>query len=324
MADLSCKKPKPCVPEEPKKEIYPPATEPFTQCVGDYELKWDGTRLTRKRLRTTPNGTYTMYEVVNGCVVSYGDCPEPTYTPPYCNPNPAPCQGEGGGGSVTISPAKGNTLQQTASGLFARTVINAGTGISVTGTGTVNDPYVVKTGSATGGSGSAVVGRNGLSSETEDGVTFIGIEKSPLKAGVHGLMTTDEWGRVVGYEENPDPVAKAGEGLTDGQEGDTIVIGHQRRYLEDQRILSGGYRVTIDKSGHVTAFEHEVRFPAGTYNLGAYDITINEFGTLTAITQRNTVPQGGGSFTTLTSIVTYDETGRITNVRPNPNPPKMQ
>ena len=79
MANLECKKPKPCQPIEKPKEIYPPPTEPFEQCVGDYTWKWDGTRLTRKRTRTTPDGTYTSLSLVDGCVVGYDYANEATY-----------------------------------------------------------------------------------------------------------------------------------------------------------------------------------------------------------------------------------------------------
>ena len=90
--NLDCKKPKLCVPNPPVKEIYPPPTPPFEQCVGDYVWTWDGTRLTRDRVRTTPDGTYTAVTLINGCPVGYGYDTEAIYTPPYCNPNPADCQ----------------------------------------------------------------------------------------------------------------------------------------------------------------------------------------------------------------------------------------
>ena len=69
---LDCKKPPLCDPSVPPKEIYPPATAPFSFCVGGMTVHWDGTRLRYELAPRVADGTYDTVTVVNGCIVGYG------------------------------------------------------------------------------------------------------------------------------------------------------------------------------------------------------------------------------------------------------------
>lgn len=319
MSDLKCKKPKPCV--------QPPAPEPvpcspaFNLCVGDRTLVWDGFCPTVERTRNTPDGTYTSVTVVDGCIVSYGYAEEATYTPPYCNPNPAHCQ-EGGTGTSTdvkISPNPDNTLAYTASGLMARTYIQGGKGVTVSGTGTVNSPYTITLSATPNTGGSvAVVGRNGIRSETTpNGVSYIGLEPTGVKTGVYDVtdqFSVDEYGRIKSVEPRSDPLVSAGTGLTANNQGDSVQISHPTFDLDGDMVL-GGFSVTVNNSGHIIDTERLITLNAGTYHIGAYNVTLNEYGSVSNIVQRGDVMPSSGTFRTLDGkIVSYDVTGRLTGI----------
>lgn len=314
MANLNCKKPKPCQPIEKPKEIYPSPTAPFEQCVGDYKWTWDGTRLTRTRTRTTPDGTYTSLSLVDGCVVAYNYANEPTYTPPYCNPNPTPCQQGGTSTDVTISNHRDNTLVMSTSGLFARTYLSGGNNVQVSGTGTQNNPYVVAFDGAT--PDVTVVGENNVETRTSNGVTYVGLSRVGTK-GVYGGFTVNEYGQITAVSDilqSDDGTVKAGAGLVASQEGDFTIIGHTEADIPTTAIF-GGMAVKLNKSGHITELERLTTITAGTYKIGAYNIAINEYGGVQQITQSDDVPEQGGAFTTKDNkLVRYDETGRITDI----------
>lgn len=319
MADFECKKPKPCEPEPTPAPV--PCSEPFDLCVGDYTLKWDGFCLTVERSRHTPDGTYTEVTLVDGCIVEYGYAGEATYTPPYCNPNPAHCQdgGTGATADVKISTSPDNTLKQTSSGLFARTYVQGGTGITVGGTGTVTSPYTISLSQSTNTGGTtAVVGRNGIVSEiTNTGVAYVGLEESGVKTGVYDVtdqFTVDRFGRITSVVQRQEPLVSAGSGLEANGQGDTIQIGHPTHDIEDSMVL-GAYVIGVSNTGHITRTERAITVDSGVYHIGAYNIGINEFGSISSIEQRTDVMPSSGTFTTLDGrIISYDITGRLTGV----------
>jgi len=319
MADLECKKPKLCEPEPTPAPV--PCSEPFDLCVGDRTLKWDGFCPTVERLRHTPDGTYTSVTVVDGCIVGYGYADEATYTPPYCSPNPAHCQ-EGGTGAtvdIKISTSPNNTLTQTSGGLFARSYVQGGTGVTVGGTGTVTNPYTISLSQATNTVGTtAVVGRNGLVSETTNtGVTYVGLEESGVKTGVYDItdqFTVDRFGRIISVVQRQDPLVSAGSGLEANNQGDTVQIGHPTHDIEDSMIL-GAYVVGVSNTGHIINTQRAININDGVYHIGAYNVGINEYGSISSIVQRTDVMPSSGTFTTTDGkIISYDVTGRLTGI----------
>ena len=319
MADLECKKPKLCEPEPAPAPV--PCSPAFDLCVGDHTLHWDGFCPTVERPRHTPDGTYTSVTVVDGCIVGYGYAEEAIYTPPYCNPNPAHCQETGAGGTtaVTVSPSTDNTLVLTSGGLFARTYVQDGTGITVGGTGTVNNPYTVSlsTSTTTGGT-VAVVGRNGVVSETtQTGVTYVGLEESGVKTGVYDItdqFTVDRFGRIISVVPRQDPLVTAGSGLEAVNQGDSVQIGHPTNNIDNSMVL-GAYVVGVTDTGHITSTNRAITLDDGIYHIGAYNIGINEFGSISSIVQRTDVMPSSGTFYTADGkIVSYDVTGRLTGI----------
>ena len=319
MSKLECKKPKLC---EPTPEPEPvPCSPAFDLCVGDRTFKWDGFCPTVERSRHTPDGTYTSVTVVDGCIVAYGYADEATYTPPYCNPNPTSCQEVGTGTATiaTVSPNVGNILTQTSNGLYAHAYIQGDGGITISGTGTVTNPYKISSATAAGGTSPvAVVGRNGVVSETSaNGVTYVGLEQTGAKRGVYDVtdrFTVDGFGRIISVEPRSDDIVSAGTGLQATPAGDTVTIGHPTVMIDETMVL-GAYTVNLNNSGHITHTERGINITGGVYNLGAYNVGVNAYGSVTSIEQRDDVMPGAGTFTTVDGKrLSYDLTGRLVGV----------
>lgn len=135
MANCGCK---PCKTEIPKK---PKACKPFSICVGNNRLVWDGSCASIvKRKYQIPNGTYTSLTFEDGCIVGVGQAPIPQYTPQAC------CDGdtvEQVGGTQDITRAKGvNNLVTIMNGAISvEPMWDANGNIRVEGNGTANKPW---------------------------------------------------------------------------------------------------------------------------------------------------------------------------------------
>lgn len=314
----NCKLPQPCVPDE----VVPPKqpTPAFDLCVGDYSLHWDGTHLTHDRKMVTPDGTYGSITLRDGCVVAYGDCEIPTYTPPYCNPNPLPCgEGTGTGGTVTVSPTAGNHLKQDQFGLFAKTYLSGGTGIVVSGDGTQQRPYAVSlqgNADGNGGSDATTVGSGAIEAVTRNGVTYISLKTNGVTAGKYGPLTVDEYGIITAAD--PTELFLTSKNLQVSREltlqgVDTAQLGLAESAAAGTHRF-GGYDVTVSQGGRVTQATRVSDIVGGNYKIGAYTITLDNYGGITGIEQ-DEAPAVAGEFKTLDGrTVKYDETGRITSV----------
>lgn len=322
MNNLDCKKPQPC----PKPDITPTTPQPtpaFSVCISDYTLHWDGTHATLERTRFTTDGTYGSITLHDGCVVGYGDCEIPTYTPPYCNPNPAPCnEGVGGGTGVTatVSPRAGNQLATDAYGLYAKAYVEGGTGVTVTGHGTQSSPYTVSIAANAGGpTDGKLVGQGAIAVEERNGVYFVSMPRADLSAGKYGAFNVNEYGVITSIDDNVDMLTTDNVGgsndvqITKVADGVTIDLAPTQLTANSYRF--GGYDVSISDGGRITDATQVARTEAGTYKLGAYNVELDQYGGITGIVQSPEVPQSAGSFTTSDgSKVTYDDTGRIIRV----------
>ena len=323
MSNLDCKKPQPCPKPDTTTPTTPQATPAFSVCIADYTLHWDGTHATLERTRVTTDGTYGSITLQDGCVVGYGDCEIPTYTPPYCNPNPAPCNegvGGGTGTTATVSARAGNQLATDAYGLYAKAYVQGGTGVTVTGHGTQSSPYMVSMAENTGGSTDGkIVGQGGISVEQRGGVYFLSMPRAELTAGKYGAFTINEYGQITGVDNDIATLTSDNIGGSNDVQvskiADGISIDLAPTQLTANSYRFGGYDVSISDGGRVTNATQVARTEAGTYKLGAYNIELDQFGGITGIVQSTEVPQSAGSFTTSDgSTVYYDDTGRITSV----------
>ena len=323
MSNLDCKKPQPCPKPDTTTPTTPQATPAFSVCIADYTLHWDGTHATLERTRVTTDGTYGSITLQDGCVVGYGDCEIPTYTPPYCNPNPAPCNDGTGGGkgtTATVSARAGNQLATDDYGLYAKAYVQGGTGVTVTGHGTQSSPYMVSMAENTGGSTDGkIVGQGGISVEQRGGVYFLSMPRAELTAGKYGAFTINEYGQITGVDNDITTLTSDNIGGSNDVQvskiADGISIDLAPTQLTANSYRFGGYDVSISDGGRVTNATQVARTEAGTYKLGAYNIELDQFGGITGIVQSTEVPQSAGSFTTSDgSTVYYDDTGRITSV----------
>ena len=323
MSNLDCKKPQPCPKPDTTTPTTPQATPAFSVCIADYTLHWDGTHATLERTRVTTDGTYGSITLQDGCVVGYGDCEIPTYTPPYCNPNPAPCNDGTGGGkgtTATVSARAGNQLATDDYGLYAKAYVQGGTGVTVTGHGTQSSPYMVSMAENTGGSTDGkIVGQGGISVEQRGGVYFLSMPRAELTAGKYGAFTINEYGQITGVDNDIATLTSDNIGGSNDVQvskiADGISIDLAPTQLTANSYRFGGYDVSISDGGRVTNATQVARTEAGTYKLGAYNIELDQFGGITGIVQSTEVPQSAGSFTTSDgSTVYYDDTGRITSV----------
>lgn len=298
MSKLDCIKPKPCIPDDTPK--YPAPNAPFDLCVGDWTLHWDGWQASVSRRMTTPDGVYDTITMQGGCVAGYGLGDVPTYTPPYCNPNPCSCQGtdcgcgnttgggSGGSASIAINPSGDNILSNSATGLYAHCYIRGGANVAITGDGTRGNPYIISSiGSSQSSTLKAVVARNGLNGVADaNGVYYIELPKvhsAPMHVDVTKSYTVDVYGKVVSVDDRHEPLVVAGEGITTKEQGDSIVVGHEVLPIEEDLML-GAYQILANPTGHIVATNRLISLNAGTYQFGDYDVTVNSYGSITGIT----------------------------------------
>ena len=325
---IHCKLPSPCKPVtvEPIKQPTPA----FDLCVGDYAIHWDGTHLTHTRPRTTPNGTYGSVTLQDGCIVGYGECEVPTYTPPYCNPAPLPCGQLNGtpttGGTTTtivetpISSRQGNQLAKDSFGLYVRVYVSVGQGLTISGQGLQNDPYLINFAPNTGGVQSSVVKSESPLTHTErDGVTYIGMPQSGVQAGTYGPFTIDSYGRITQAKNSSfltaDDIHSIGDEISVTPIANGINLSLPTSTAGNTSYVLGAYSLGISPAGRIVAAQRNINVTGGVYRLGIYRVAINEFGSIAAIDQEATVPTEAGTFTTTDGKkVHYDETGRITTV----------
>lgn len=321
MNTLECKKPTPCV-TDPVEPTRPEPSAAFEFCAGDYTIQWDGYNLYKNRTRNTVNGTYDRVSVVDGCVVGYSAGDVPTYTPPYCNPAPAPCgEGEANTGGVTISPTAGNILKQDVLGLYARAYITGGDNVKVTGTGTQDNPLRI---SVPPNTVTRVTGVGSI--EVKEPVPnnySVELKNSGITAGNYGGFQVSEKGIITGYvpssEGNINSVSPGLEINTSLVNG-VLTISHPQTNVQNLQYTFGGYTVGISDAGHITNVTPAITVPPGNYAMGAYTISITQDGSISGITT-NPVPSSSGSFSTVDGkYIQYDATGRIVSASSTPPP----
>lgn len=135
MGNCGCK---PCKTEIPKKTK---TCKPFSICVGNHSLVWDGNCASIvKRKFQIPNGTFTSITFQDGCIVGVGQTPILEYTPQAC------CGGDETtqtGSTQEITRAKGvNNLVFIQNGAISvEPMWDANGNVKVTGNGTADKPW---------------------------------------------------------------------------------------------------------------------------------------------------------------------------------------
>ena len=243
------------------------------------------------------DGTYGKVKVQNGCIVGVEEDDATQYAATPCAPVPNPCDCDGG---VNISGVSGNLLFKDGSDdLAAVLYYEAGNGIEMSGDGTSANPLTV---SATGGGGSgvgSVEGRGAIEVTNSNGVALVKHKETSYSGSTAGLVRIDAYGHVIG-ELTPSASGVVGvvggEGISAQTDTNTNIVTVSLDDLlnaPDGVVMLGGYDVTVDTKGRVTALERKISLTSGTYTMGDYDVTVNKLGSITGI-----AASGGGGGTT--------------------------
>lgn len=268
------------------------------------QLYQDATGIHAQSGTPPPDGIYDRIVVANGCIIDARKSEAPVYVGSPCAPLPGDCSGSGGGGSTgnTCNPSStpGNLYRCDFSGRPLVTCeIVGGAGVTVTGSGTTADPYII---SAGGGESGGVY----LHSDNEAiSITGAGTRDDPYvfahKAGyqttANGLVF-DAYGHLVGETGGS---ANAGVQGIIGDEGIKVDVDNRSGIytigLEDPlnnkegTYLFGGYNVTLDKYNRVFDIQQGINLgEPQTFTCGDKDITVNALGSIT-----NVQPSSGGS-----------------------------
>lgn len=272
------------------------ACDPINVCLSfGRSLVWSGNCPEVRGQPTIEDGWYGQVQVVDGCIVDAREAALQIYTPAPCAPAASPCSEGSGGGSVALNPEACNLLTMTSGMLSARLYFGDSSGVTVSGCGTQNDPLVL-TASSSGGSTTYVKSGSPMAIGVEgDGSLAdpftISLTTVDFEAGWHGVYEIDTYGRITGYDASRGGVI---EGVSDG---DGIKLSVDAGVLTadlldlDKKVsgqyTTGGYTYTIDQKGRVTAVRRDIEIDEDTYQLGAYKVTVNAYGSITGIAPVN-------------------------------------
>lgn len=128
---------KPCRHTLPTSSVK---CKPFTICVGNKSLTWDGKCASvQDREYKIPDGTYTSITFADGCIVEVGEAPLPQYTPLQCCDGVADNTSDGS--SLETAVNAGNLAHIQNGVLSVVPVWDTNGNIGVKGLGTADKPW---------------------------------------------------------------------------------------------------------------------------------------------------------------------------------------
>lgn len=300
-----------CVPRPVPECGERPAPQPDTSCHATWEmcLPWGGRIWSEDGCvqvspgSPPPDGVYGKIIIANGCIVGAEPAEVPLYTGSPCAPLPYGCGDSGGSGSgggsgiCDASPVAGNLFTCDAAGRpLVRIGIRAGSGASVSGSGTDSDPYVI---SCTGGGNSGI-----YITSANDAISVMGqgTRENPVilkhkegkQANING-MVFDAYGHLI--DTNSGSVNKGIQGLipgpgitidTDAATGNATVGLQKPPGLAAGAYSVGGYNLDIDENGRIFAVTREIDL--GDWRVehwGTKTVTVNPYGSIVDITETN-------------------------------------
>ena len=236
------------------------------------------------------DGIYDKIVVENGCIVGAEKGDIPLYTAAPCAPVAGNCNETGGGAAIQPSTLAGNLYKLDSAGRpLVKLTVQSGDGISVRGSGTANDPMVIKTDLP---DTEGVVATSGNTSIDVSGAGVVGnplvITHAAGQDGVYNGMKFDGRGHLIGYTA---PTTQTVKGLAPGdgidiQTGETgistIAIAAPAHALLGVHQL-GGFEVQLDTKNRIFNITQKISIPAGVYHIGDKDIEINTFGSIESI-----------------------------------------
>ena len=278
------------------KEAEQTKCQPFSFCLPfGGKVDYDGTCMHYAPGTPPEDGVYSKIYIANGCIVGADKYDPPIYTNSPCAPVPNPCDCEGGGTGSLPDPStqSGNLFQYDASGRpLVKVTINGGSGVTVSGSGSTTDPFVISAKpDSTIGLQYFKAGNDGLilsgSGTQQDPYSYA--HKTGYQANVLG-MTFDQYGHLTGYIQPSSAGTVNGvigeDGITAETELSSGVV--TLTYATPVRVLQGeyylgAYKMELDGKNRVIGMERNITFPANEYTLGNYNVTVNEYGSLTSI-----------------------------------------
>lgn len=278
-----------CEPEVQGNGCVTPC-KPFQVCLPfGRSLKFDGKCMTVEGEVSIPDGEYGVIIVENGCIVDARPNPVFEYTPPPCTPAAESCSSSSS--DITLQTDTCNLLRQDSAGrLGAYLVVEAGDNITLRGCGSSSSPLVIS--ATVDVDTSAYLSSASTSQIVIDGT---GTASDPYVIGLAEVfdgqtingMRFDRYGRLVQYTE---PTSSnivgvvGGAGITVVSEAGVAVVTLSESGVESGDYQLGGYAVTLDLAGRVTEATRNITVTAGSYDMHAWLVTVNSYGSITGFT----------------------------------------
>ena len=264
-------------------------------------LQYENGSLIFNKSTPPPDGTYDRIIISGGCIVGVEkDERVPLYVGPVCAPVPGICgeSSESGGGGTVCSPSTlaGNLYSCDPAGRpLVRVNINQGSGVTVTGNGTEQDPFVI----SVAGGGATVSGVYIKSGDSALEVTGSGSRTDPYEiqhktTGVNGTksgFTFDEYGHLIGFKEQtagkPEYALIPGDGIDVSAAGSdvyTISLAMPTNNLQGSYDV-GCVNMTLDHKNRITKIEEGGSSIApGFYDVGGgYSLGIDGCGRIESV-----------------------------------------
>lgn len=241
--DCGCRKCKHTLPDKPK------VCKPFSICVGNHSLIWDGSCASVvPRTYTIPDGTFTSITFKDGCIVGVGEAPIPVYTPQACCDGDS-TNGEAGGNDVKILAIPGNLIAMQGEYLKVEPSWLSTNSFSVSGFGTADSPW-------------------------KGAVKVSPSSTNRLVANSDGLLVEAEF-------TTTDNVEVTGKG-TKANPWKFTVKGADAKLPEVNGSTYVGNGFDIDKEGRVKNFSNDIKFPTNL-RFDSEAFSINYTGTETVV-----------------------------------------
>ena len=278
------------------KEPEATKCENFSFCLpfGGH-VEYDGTCIRYTPGTPPADGVYSKIYIANVCIVGAEKYDPPIFSGSPCAPvpNPCDCDGSGSGSLPDPSTQSGNLFQYDAAGRpLVKVTINGGDGISVSGSGSSTDPFVI---SATPDSSIGIQhfksGNDAiiLTGSGTSGDPYTYTHRSGYQGNVNG-MTFDTYGQLTGYTAPSTTGAINGivgaDGIyvsTDMSSGVATVSLATPSPTIKGNYTFGAYKLTLNDKNIPSFIERVVNLRAGQYIFGNYNVTVNEYGSITNI-----------------------------------------
>lgn len=275
-----------CKPDNDPCDVMPLAGEAWSICLPFGGRIWaDDNGVHAKGGVAPPDGVYGKIIIANGCLVGVEPEDVPLYTGSPCSPLPCGCGGSGENRSSVLGNGftPGNTVVTCE--------IEAGSGVTVTGSGTDADPYVI---SAENGiylrSANAAIGVTGSGTKQNP---FTLKHKEGLATTING-MTFDAFGHLTSANTGDTAGTKSIKGIVPGfgiavSVDNSVGTATVSQQLQPASVPGdyqlGGFDVTLDKAGQVSAIKRAINIDGApfTASCGSIDMTVNQFGAITGI-----------------------------------------